>query len=78
MNRTLISAIREHAKKQPNNLALRQKRYGIWEPMTWHTFYERIRAFALGLIDLGLAPDDKVLVTEFVIHVAINDHKAIS
>ena len=62
MNRTLISAIREHAKKQPNSLALRQKRYGIWEPMTWHAFYERIRAFALGLIDLGLVPDDKVLI----------------
>ncbi len=62
MSRTLISAIGEHARKRPNSLALRQKRYGIWEPMTWSEFYKNIRAFALGLTDMGLAPDDKVLI----------------
>ena len=59
---TLISAIRDYARKRPNALAMRQKRYGIWEPMTWGKFYENIRAFALGLAQLGLQPEDKVLI----------------
>ena len=62
MGRTLISAIKEHAGKRPNSLALRQKRYGIWEPMTWSAFYKDIRAFALGLVEMGIKPDDKVLI----------------
>jgi long-chain acyl-CoA synthetase len=59
---TLISTIRDYARKRPNALAMRQKRYGIWEPMTWGKFYENIQAFALGLTELGLQPEDKVLI----------------
>jgi long-chain acyl-CoA synthetase len=47
---------------RPNALALRQKQYGIWEPLTWVDFYEQVRAVALGLAELGLQPEDKVLI----------------
>lgn len=59
---TLITTIKDYARKRPTALALRQKRYGIWEPMTWAGFYENIQAFALGLAELGLAPEEKVLI----------------
>ncbi len=59
---TVIKAIKHHARTRPNNLAIRQKRYGIWEPMTWRKFYKNIRAFALGLVELGLSPEDKVCI----------------
>ena len=59
---TIIKAVKHHARTRPNSLAIRQKRYGIWEPMTWRKFYNNIRAFALGLIELGLSPEDKVSI----------------
>ena len=59
---TLITIIKECALKRPTTLALRQKRYGVWEPMTWGGFYDNIKAFALGLAELGLEPEDKVLI----------------
>ncbi|MBU2647911.1 AMP-binding protein [bacterium] len=62
MERTLISAIRGNAQERPDTIALRQKRYGIWEPTTWSEFYENIRAFALGMVEMGLKPDEKVLI----------------
>ncbi|MBW2619017.1 MAG: AMP-binding protein, partial [Deltaproteobacteria bacterium] len=41
---------------------MRQKRYGVWEPMTWKEFYEKVRGFAIGLIELGLEPQDKICI----------------
>lgn len=60
--RTLISAIRDHARTRPKATAMRQKRFGIWEPVTWESFYEKIRAFSLGLAELGLGPGEKVCI----------------
>jgi len=59
---TVISRIWDQAQRHPNKLAVRQKRYGIWEPMTWGGFYDNIRHFALGLAELGLEPQDKVCI----------------
>ena len=59
---TLISIIRKYARQRPDSLAMRQKRYGIWEPMTWGKFYQNVQAVALGLGRLGLEPEDKVLI----------------
>ncbi|MFH0845059.1 MAG: AMP-binding protein [Pseudomonadota bacterium] len=60
--KTVISIIRDYSLSRPNTLAMRQKTYGIWEPMTWKEFYENIRAFALGMVELGLEPDDKICI----------------
>jgi long-chain acyl-CoA synthetase len=42
--------------------ALRRKHYGIWEPYTWKDYYLRVKPLALGLMSLGLKPNDKVLI----------------
>jgi len=60
--KTIISTIRDHARKRPQSLAVRQKTYGIWEPTTWKAFYDNIRAFTLGLVELGMAPQDKICI----------------
>jgi long-chain acyl-CoA synthetase len=44
----------------PRKVALRQKEYGIWREFTWPESYEQTRAFALGLVALGLKRGDKV------------------
>ncbi|MGH2945536.1 MAG: AMP-binding protein [Solirubrobacteraceae bacterium] len=33
--------------------ALREKRYGIWQPHTWADYEQRVRHFACGLASMG-------------------------
>jgi long-chain acyl-CoA synthetase len=42
------------AAVQPNEVALRQKEFGVWQPITWRQYVERSRAFGLGLLELGM------------------------
>ncbi|EIE49499.1 AMP-dependent synthetase and ligase [Citreicella sp. 357] len=42
--------------------AWREKEYGIWQSWTWAEGADEIEAFALGLLNLGLAPGDHVAV----------------
>jgi long-chain acyl-CoA synthetase len=42
------------AEHRPDGVALRQKDYGIWQPVTWREYADRARAFGLGLVRLGL------------------------
>jgi long-chain acyl-CoA synthetase len=46
--------LREQARLQPAHIALRQKDFGIWNPITWETYYRRACHFGLGLHALGL------------------------
>ncbi|WP_372502179.1 AMP-binding protein [Tistrella mobilis] len=51
---TMPQMLREHARRQGDRLAIRQKDYGIWQPITWAGYFERARAFGLGLEVLGV------------------------
>lgn len=59
---TMPQMLREHARQRPHELALRQKDYGIWQPMTWADYYRRARHFGLGLKASGLGPDGRVAI----------------
>ncbi|WP_346358585.1 AMP-binding protein [Bosea sp. (in: a-proteobacteria)] len=52
---TLPQMLRENARRMPDRLALRQKDFGIWLPITWAEYDQRARHFGLGLRALGLA-----------------------
>jgi len=41
-------------------VAMREKEFGIWLPITWHDYFENVKYLALGLIRLGLKEGDKV------------------
>lgn len=41
-------------------VAIREKEFGIWQPVTWQRYYENVRDFALGLHQLGFGPEDKL------------------
>ena len=43
-----------------SRVAIREKEYGIWQPVTWRGYYENVRDFALGLHCLGFKPGDKL------------------
>jgi long-chain acyl-CoA synthetase len=44
----------------PKRVAMREKEYGIWRPITWREYHDRVKAITLGLVELGLAKGDKV------------------
>jgi long-chain acyl-CoA synthetase len=41
-------------------VAMREKEFGIWRPITWQQYLENVKYLALGLISLGLKDGDKV------------------
>lgn len=43
-----------------NKVAMREKEYGIWRPITWQEYFEKVKYIALGLVKLGLKPEEKV------------------
>ncbi len=49
-------------KRLGNRVAERKKRYGIWLEYTWNDVYEHVSNFCLGLIKLGLQPDETVAI----------------
>lgn len=60
MTETLPGLLAAHAEQTPNGVALRQKRLGIWQEITWRAYWEAVQATAKGLTDLGLRPGDAV------------------
>lgn len=59
---TLPQMLRQHARQQPEGLALRQKDFGIWQPISWAEYYRRARHFGLGLKSLGIEPGTHVAI----------------
>ena len=43
-----------------DRVAMREKEFGIWRPITWQQYLENVKYLALGLIRLGLQDGDKV------------------
>ncbi len=62
MPETLPQYLAMHAERTPNKVALRERIYGIWQPVTWKQYYEHVKYFALGLHALGLKPEDTVAI----------------
>ena len=52
----------DHAARQPNAVALQEKRYGIWMPITWREYADRVRDVAHGFASLGVSRGDLVAV----------------
>ncbi|HEU0042627.1 MAG TPA: AMP-binding protein, partial [Jiangellaceae bacterium] len=50
------------AAEHPDDVALQEKLYGIWQPISWQAYAERVRDFGHGLASLGVARGDIVAV----------------
>lgn len=60
--RTFPQLLVELADARGADVALQEKRYGIWQPVTWRAYERRVRDFAHGLATLGVGPGDVVAV----------------
>ena len=59
---TIPRLLARNAARHGAKSAYREKEFGIWQSWTWSEAAAEIEALALGLIDLGLQPGDKVAV----------------
>jgi len=61
-DRTLPQQLRANARETPEQIALRQKDFGIWNPVSWAEYDRRARHFGLGLLQLGLQQGGHVAI----------------
>ncbi|EFF74685.1 AMP-dependent synthetase/ligase [Achromobacter piechaudii] len=59
---TLPQMLREQARRQPGAIAIRQKDFGIWKPLTWADYWRRACRVGLGLRALGLGVGGRVAI----------------
>jgi long-chain acyl-CoA synthetase len=57
---TLPRLLAHNAAMHGGEVALREKRFGIWHSLTWAQYHARTRLFALGLRRLGMRPGEVV------------------
>lgn len=61
-DKTFPKLLAERAAQTPSGVALQEKLYGIWQPITWQEYADRVRDFAHGLASLGVRRGDIVAV----------------
>ena len=57
---TLPKLLALHARDHGGEIAMREKDFGIWHTLSWAQMHDRVRAFALGLRQLGVGKGDVV------------------
>ena len=57
---TIASRVRDHARTDPDRVALREKEFGIWHEITWATYWAQVLDVAHGLLALGVDVGDRV------------------
>ncbi len=62
MQTTFPRLMLDHAAKRPNDAALREKEYGIWQALTWANLVVMVREIACGMAAAGMKHGDHVVV----------------
>jgi long-chain acyl-CoA synthetase len=61
-SQTIADLISRSAARNPEHVAVRYKREGAWHDVSYAQLDEIVREVALGLIDLGVAPGERVCI----------------
>lgn len=59
-NKTLPKLLKDKAQQMSGKVALREKDFGIWQEITWDSYYENVKAFTYGLLELGFKRGDRL------------------
>jgi long-chain acyl-CoA synthetase len=59
---TIPKFLTENARTRPDDDAMREKEFGIWQTYSWHDYAEEVRRLACGLAELGFKRGDKVAI----------------
>jgi long-chain acyl-CoA synthetase len=57
---TLATRVRRFAEQDPYRVCMREKRFGIWQDITWADYWDKVELVAHGLSALGIRPGDRV------------------
>jgi long-chain acyl-CoA synthetase len=57
---TFPKLLRLNAREHRDEIALREKDFGLWRVITWNDYHARVRDFALGMLELGLRRGDVI------------------
>lgn len=57
---TYPKMLRLNAKEHGNEIALREKDFGLWRTFTWNDYNTRVRDFTLGMVELGIKRGDVI------------------
>ncbi len=60
--KSLPGRLRELAATRSDDIALREKEFGIWQETTYGEFWLDVQAAAMGLWQMGVRPGDKVAI----------------
>ena len=60
--RSVPSLVHEHAQRNPRRVCMREKRYGIWQDITWADYWDNVTLVGHALVSLGVEPGDRVAV----------------
>jgi len=59
---TLPKMFKNRVQRYQGRVALRYKKYGIWQEISWKEYYERVKHFGLGLLSLGFKEGDTLAI----------------
>jgi long-chain acyl-CoA synthetase len=59
---TVVTRVRDRARRIPDRVAMREKDYGIWHEVTWAGYWEQVELVGHALLALGIEPGDRVAV----------------
>jgi long-chain acyl-CoA synthetase len=57
---TFPKILRHNAKNWPNETAMREKEFGIWNEFNWQDYNNRVKWLSLALIKLGVNPKEAI------------------
>ncbi len=60
VHNTFPKILRYNAKNWPNEVAMREKEFGIWNEFSWADYYEQVKLLAVGMYALGCGKGDTV------------------
>lgn len=58
----LLNLLAANAREHGEQVAMRERDRGIWQEYTWKDYLDRVLCFAAGLEELGVGPEDNILV----------------
>jgi long-chain acyl-CoA synthetase len=59
---TVASRVRDRAREMPDQIALREKDFGIWQEVSWASYWSYAELVGHALLALGIEPGDRVAV----------------
>jgi long-chain acyl-CoA synthetase len=62
MTETIASRVRARAERSPHGIAMREKDFGIWQEVTWASYWDTVELVGHALLALGIEPGDRVAI----------------